>query len=152
LSRPLGVTLLSIYYALHGVALVLIALGIVAFEKLSPLMAATILGALPLPPLAAVETPIPVTSVLAVMLLLAAVLYFALAYGLWHLRPWAWWLTMLILALGLIGSIGVLVAAVAVAVAAGEPLSPLLLPVALPVIFMIAITVYMIKVRTAFLG
>ena len=84
-SRPIGVAILAILIILAGVVLVLISLVFVLAALV--VMAAT--GSALILVLAGIA------FLLSLILLLAGI-------GLWGLRPWAWWLSVIVLVLSII--------------------------------------------------
>ncbi len=48
-------------------------------------------------------------ALVGLVLILFALLDFVLAWGIWTLRRWAWWLTMITAVLSILGSLGTLV-------------------------------------------
>ena len=88
--RPIGVAILAILIILGGIILTIIfLLLLVASIALIPVLgflAVAIMG---------------VAFILSLMLLLAG-------FGLWNLRPWAWWLAMLVLLLEIVSQISVI--------------------------------------------
>jgi uncharacterized membrane protein (DUF2068 family) len=74
--RPLGVTIIAILVALGGVLGIIFALAALA-----------------------------AAPALAIYGLIIGVLYLVLAWGLWTLKPWAFWTTVIFEAIGLIGAI-----------------------------------------------
>ncbi len=97
-QRPLGVTIIAILMALQGVLLFLIsAIGFFVF-------------------LAALSTnhDSPLTSVIIVgtlgsVLLLVSMLSLLVAWGLWMLKRWAFWFTVITQLVSLLSSVGMLI-------------------------------------------
>jgi len=92
MDRPLGIGFLAIIYGITGVFSVLAGLGILFLGMIFPLNLIpaltwniTSLGLLGL----AVAIPV------ATVLLILGFADLVLAYGLWNLRSWAWWLTVI---------------------------------------------------------
>ncbi len=83
-SRPVGVAILAILMILAGALLTLLALLLVFGSSL------ILVGGVPLAGLALAGSFI---------FLLLSLLVLAAGLGLWHLRPWAWWLSVIVLVL-----------------------------------------------------
>jgi len=81
--RPIGVTILAVLVILAGVIAVLVTLLLV----LAALLLIPAWGLLP--------------AIIAGILFLLAVLLLAAGFGLLSLRPWAWWLAVIVLVLNL---------------------------------------------------
>lgn len=90
--RPIGVAILAILIILGGILLTILAL-------LAILAGLLLLG----------ESPI--FLAIALVFLILSVLLLAAGFGLWNLRPWAWWLAMIVLVLSLVNQIGGVLAA-----------------------------------------
>ena len=86
--RPLGVSIIAILEAIEGIVLVL--LGVFALIALNQLTGSASKA---------------VVGVLAGGSLLFGVLALIFAWGLWTLRRWAFWLTVILQVLSLVGSI-----------------------------------------------
>src|SRR5881396_3534162 len=89
-SRPIGVTILTI---LGGVLLLLLGIVVVAFSSL----------------LVGVGLPLGfglTGSVLGAIILIFGIIWIAVGSGLLNLRPWAWWLAIIVMVLSIVGSIG----------------------------------------------
>lgn len=99
-KRPVGVSFISILYFINvGVYIVLLVLTIVAPETLrSMLGAASPEGAGP-------SVLLNLGRLLAIYFAVMAVLIGLVAFGMWTLRNWARWVTIIIAAISLIGSV-----------------------------------------------
>ncbi len=121
-SRPIGVAILAILVILAGVILVLISL-------VALLAGVAILA----------TTGITLILVIAAVAFILSLILLLAGLGLWHLRPWAWWLAMIVIVLGIANAI------------AGMQLSRStelrdLVPLALPVLILL----YLFAVRHHF--
>src|SRR5947199_10771355 len=91
--RPIGVTILAVLTILGGVLLLLLGIVVVAFSSL----------------LVGVGLPLGfglTGSVLGAIVLIFGIIWVAVGSGLLNLRPWAWWLAIIVMVLTIIGSIG----------------------------------------------
>lgn len=116
--RPIGVTILAILLILGGIFLVLLSLAVVA------------LGVLFLPSLGFLGVAIGLVILILSFLVLAA------GFALLSLKPWAWWLTAIVLVLYLASQVSLMIASAAINIVA----------VAIPGL----ILVYLIAVRKHF--
>jgi len=92
-SRPIGVTILAVLTILGGVLLLLLVIVVVAFSSL----------------LVGVGLPLGfglTGSVLGAIILIFGIIWIAVGSGLLNLRPWAWWLAIIVMVLSIVGSIG----------------------------------------------
>ena len=92
-SRPIGVTILAVLTILGGVLLLLLGIVVVAFSSL----------------LVGVGLPLGfglTGSVLGAIILIFGIIWIAVGSGLLNLRPWAWWLAIIVMVLSIVGSIG----------------------------------------------
>src|SRR5207244_8890349 len=92
-SRPIGVTILAVLTILGGVFLLLLGVVVVAFSSL----------------LVGVGLPLGfglTGSVLGAIVLIFGIIWIAVGSGLLNLRPWAWWLAIIVMVLSIVGSIG----------------------------------------------
>ena len=92
-SRPIGVTILAVLTILGGVLLLLLGIVVVAFSSL----------------LVGVGLPLGfglTGSVLGAIILIFGIIWIAVGSGLLNLRPWAWWLAIIVMVLSVVGSIG----------------------------------------------
>jgi len=92
-SRPIGVTILAVLTILGGVLLLLLGIVVVAFSSL----------------LVGVGLPLGfglTGSVLGAIVLIFGIIWVAVGSGLLNLRPWAWWLAIIVMVLSIVGSIG----------------------------------------------
>ncbi len=92
-SRPIGVTILVVLTILGGVLLLLLGIVVVAFSSL----------------LVGVGLPLGfglTGSVLGAIILIFGIIWIAVGSGLLNLRPWAWWLAIIVMVLSIVGSIG----------------------------------------------
>ena len=80
--RPVGVAILAVLVILAGVILTLLALLTILAGLLVPLL----LG-------------------IGVIALILSLILLAAGFGLWNLRPWAWWLAMIVLVLTIISQL-----------------------------------------------
>lgn len=91
LDRPLGISILAVVYGLLGTLLVGIGVIVVfmgfALQSLFPVFP---LGLL--------------VGSLAILPILVGVFAFIVAYGLWSLSEWGWWLATILTALGTVSS------------------------------------------------
>jgi len=94
ISRPLGITLLAV---LHILQAVLLLLGGIALMALGAFVARGVFG---MP-----RFMHGVVSVIGVVLLILALLYLGLAWGLWTGKGWAWTLSLILAVLGIIISL-----------------------------------------------
>ena len=97
-KRSLGVTIIAILTALQGVALLILdGIGFFGF-----LIALSTNHASPL------LTNVVFAGILGGVLLIIAVLSLLVAWGLWTLKPWAFWFTVIIQIFSLLSSISLL--------------------------------------------
>ncbi len=92
-SRPISVTILAVLTILGGVLLLLLGIVVVAFSSL----------------LVGVGLPLGfglTGSVLGAIILIFGIIWIAVGSGLLNLRPWAWWLAIIVMVLSIVGSIG----------------------------------------------
>ena len=92
-SRPIGVTILAVLTILGGVLLLLLGIVVFAFSSL----------------LVGVGLPLGfglTGSVLGAIILVFGIIWIAVGSGLLNLRPWAWWLAIIVMVLSIVGSIG----------------------------------------------
>src|SRR5256886_13428285 len=109
-SRPIGVTILAVLTILGGVLLLLLGIVVIAFSSL----------------LVGVGLPLGfglTGSVLGAIVLIFGIIWIAVGSGLLNLRPWAWWLAIIVMVLSIVGSIGSPVFAVLPGSAPGNPYS-----------------------------
>jgi len=91
-SRPIGVTLLAVLTILLGILIVLVGLLFV--------VAPLILVGVGLPPAFGLAA-----SVIGAIVFVFGLIWIGVGVGLLHLRPWAWWLAVIVMALSIVGSI-----------------------------------------------
>jgi len=87
------VTILAVLTILGGVLLLLLGIVVVAFSSL----------------LVGVGLPLGfglTGSVLGAIVLIFGIIWVAVGSGLLNLRPWAWWLAIIVMVLSIVGSIG----------------------------------------------
>ena len=96
--RPLGVTIIAILAALQGVALLI--LGAIGFYGLL-----TTLSSRHEP----LSSHVIIVGILGGLLLLFAVLALLVAWGLWNLKRWAFWFTVIVQLMSLLSSVGMLI-------------------------------------------
>ena len=97
-QRPRGVTIIAILMALQGVLLFLIsAIGFLVF-----LAALSTNHASPL-------TSVIIVSTLGIVLLFVSMLSLLVAWGLWTLKRWAFWFTVITQLVSLLSSVGLLI-------------------------------------------
>src|SRR5438552_846994 len=92
-SRPIGVTILAVLTILGGVLLLLLGIVVVAFSSL----------------LVGVGLPLGfglTGSVLGAIILIFGIIWIAVGSGLLNIRPWAWWLAIIVMVLSIVGRIG----------------------------------------------
>ena len=105
MRRPVGVTILAILTILSGLFLVIIGLGsFLAGPLLEQVLQDPDLAVLieQVPPEAIEIFP----KVLGVTFLVMASANFAIAFGLWTLRAWSWYLTLIFQGLGIFSNLG----------------------------------------------
>lgn len=93
-ARPFGVTLLAVLHVLQGVLLFLAGIALVALGELLRL------GLFGLPHFLR-----GLLAFVGVAIIVVALLYLGLAYGLWFGKGWAWTLSLILAGLGIIGSL-----------------------------------------------
>ncbi len=91
-SRPIGVAVLAILIILVGAVFLLVAVASFAFAGF-----AAIRG---LPNFFGITG-----AFLGIIFLVFALIFIGVGLGLWHLRPWAWWLAIIVLVLLIVGSL-----------------------------------------------
>jgi hypothetical protein len=97
-TRPTGVTVLAVLEILSGLMLLLAGLGFVALGTLATM-----------PTLALPEFLVAIAGILGAVFIILGIVSFALAYGLWTGRGWAWTLSLVFAVLGtLLGLLSVL--------------------------------------------
>jgi len=89
--RPIGVAILAILVMLGGILLILVAI-LVLF-----LAGASYLGGLAFFGLAG--------TIVGGVFLIFGLIFLGVGLGLWHLRPWAWWLAVIVMVLSIFGSL-----------------------------------------------
>src|SRR5436309_9772328 len=97
--RPIGVTILAVLTILGGVLLLLLGILVIAFSSL----------------LVGVGLPLGLGltgSILGAIVLILGIIWIAVGSGLLNLRPWAWWLAIVVMVVSIIGSLGSPVAAI----------------------------------------
>uniref|UniRef100_A0A7C4BAU8 DUF2127 domain-containing protein n=1 Tax=Thermofilum pendens TaxID=2269 RepID=A0A7C4BAU8_THEPE len=95
-TRPLGITVLAILEFIFGTLALLLGL---AFIALAPMLK-SMLSSFPLP--AALEL---LLGVLGLILLVGGTLSLLVGWGLWTGKGWAWWLVVILEALGIASSL-----------------------------------------------
>ncbi|MFZ8855545.1 MAG: hypothetical protein ACO2OQ_05220, partial [Thermofilaceae archaeon] len=95
-ARPLGVAILAILEFILGALALLLGL---AFIALAPMLT-SMLSSLPLP--AALEL---LLGILGVIFLVGGAVALLVGWGLWAGKGWAWWLTVILQALGIVSSL-----------------------------------------------
>lgn len=85
-NRPTGIAVLAILYILGGIATII--LGLAAGTILTAFLGASILGGL--------------ASVFAAFFVILGLICLVVGYGLWKGMKWAWWLTVILSALGIL--------------------------------------------------
>ena len=98
-TRPFGIALLAVLHVLQAIVLFL---GGIALIALGALMRRGLFGTHRLLGGA--------SSVIGVVLIIIGLLYLGLAWGLWSGKGWAWIVSLILAALGIIGSLIALVA------------------------------------------
>jgi Uncharacterized conserved protein len=91
-ARPLGVTVLAVFEFLLGALLTLVGIALAALPQLVEL---PLLGLAPLLLLGGLGTFLIIVGALALLI----------GWGLWTGKSWAWWLTVILEALGLVASL-----------------------------------------------
>ncbi|MCC6059112.1 MAG: hypothetical protein LM563_02580 [Thermofilum sp.] len=95
-ARPLGVAILAVLEFIFGALALLLGL---AFIALAPTLT-SMLSSLPLP--AALEL---LLGILGVIFLVSGAVALLVGWGLWAGKGWAWWLTVILQALGIVSSL-----------------------------------------------
>lgn len=90
-QRPLGVTILAILTILFGLALIFFGLALMALGAIGAvaLQAAVDAGQIP-------GWIVGFLVIIGALILLFGIIGMAAGVGLWRLRPWAWWLTLIV--------------------------------------------------------
>ena len=97
--RPIGVTILAVLTIIGGVLFLLLGIVVIAFSSL----------------LVGVGLPLGfglTGSILGAIVLIFGILWIAVGSGLLNLRPWAWWLAIIVMVLSVVGSLTAPVAAI----------------------------------------
>jgi len=92
-SRPLGITLLAVLHVIQAVALFLGGIGLIA------------LGAFIRRGFGFPRFLDEVAFLIGVVVVVLGLIYLGLAWGMWTGKGWAWFLSLILAALGLIGSL-----------------------------------------------
>lgn len=95
MSRPVGITVIGILQVLLGTLLLLIGAALLAFQD-------QIAGELARPAIPLDRTLI---DVLGGTLIFAGLLAWLFAYGLFRLKPWAWWASLVLQVLSVLSTI-----------------------------------------------
>ena len=91
-SRPIGVAILAVLIVLVGAVFLLGALGLFLLAGF-----ATFRG---------LPTVFGLTgAILGAVFLVLALIFIGVGLGLWRLRPWAWWLAIIVLLFSIVGSL-----------------------------------------------
>lgn len=90
-QRPLGVAILAVLTILFGIGGILIGLGLIALAALGAAALATAVAAGQIP-----AWIVGVLAVIGVVVLFFGLIGIASGLGLWRMRPWAWWLTIIV--------------------------------------------------------
>lgn len=91
-SRPIGVAILAVLIVLVGAVFLLGAMGLFLLAGF-----ATFRG---LPSFFGLTG-----AILGAVFLVLALIFIGVGLGLWHLRPWAWWLAIIVLLFSIVGSL-----------------------------------------------
>jgi hypothetical protein len=91
--RPIGVTILAVLTILGGVLIALV--GIIL------LLAPLVIASLGIPSILGLAA-----GILGGIILIFGIIWMAVGSGLLNLRPWAWWLAIIVMILSVVGSMG----------------------------------------------
>ena len=92
-SRPIGVAILAILIIVVGALFLLGAVALFALAGLTAIQGLPAFFGL-------------TGAYLGIILLVLALIFIGVGLGLWHLRPWAWWLAIIVLVISIVGSLG----------------------------------------------
>ena len=97
-SRPIGVAILAILVMIAGVLLILLGIGTLLLSTAFALSGFGLFGL--------------GGTILGAVFLVFGLIFLGVGLGLWHLRPWAWWLAVIVSVLSIVGSISTPIAIV----------------------------------------
>jgi len=141
-ERPLGVSILAALYGLGGLVLVVGGFGILVLGMFFASFGSLNLVAFSFVPFAWLSPPI---ALFAAIYMAVGILCFGLAYGLWNMREWAWWIVIVLSVLSILS--GILGVGVTVTLSPDPfPILTGLVPLVIPVI----ILVYMYPLKDEF--